>query len=127
MADLARCLDQLVLSRKQHWVASPAHPDLEPAREAERMVELLQGISLLEEIRNADADQHKWIANSLAAARDLAQAVSDVTDPSRPIEAQADLGSFDFFLGGEPDGRAREALNRLSSNCTACHRANRNR
>jgi protein tyrosine phosphatase (PTP) superfamily phosphohydrolase (DUF442 family) len=127
MADLARCLDQLVLCRKQHWVAGPAHPDLEPAREAERMVELLRGISLLEEIRNSDADQHKWIANSLAAARDLAQAVSDVTDPSGPIDVQADIGSFDFFLGSEPDGRAQEALNRLSSNCTACHRANRNR
>ena len=43
------------------------------------------------------------------------------------VDIQTQIGSFDFFLGGEPDGRAREALNRLSSNCTACHRANRNR
>ena len=127
MADLARCYDDLMLCKEQHWEASADHPDLEPAREAERMVELLRGISLLEEIRNSDADQRKWIANSLAAARDLAQAVSDVTDPSGPIDAQADIGSFDFFLGSEPDGRAQEALARLSSNCTACHRANRNR
>ena len=127
MADLARCLDQLVLCRKQHWVATPAHPDLEPAREAERMVELLRGISLLEEIRNYDADQRKWIANSLAAARDLAQAVSDVTDPSgaRPLVSSTAVSYF--YLGSEPDGRAQDALERLSSNCTACHRANRNR
>ena len=127
MADLARCFDELALCRKQHWVAVPAHPDLEPAREAERMIELLRGISLLEEVRNSDADQRKWIADSLAAARDLAQAISDVTDPSgaRPIVSPT-AGSY-FYLGSEPDGRDQDALDRLSSNCTACHRASRNR
>ena len=91
------------------------------------MVELLRGISLLEEIRNSDADQRKWIANSLAAARDLTQAVSDVTDPSGARPLLNPTAVRYFYLGSEPDGRAQDALDRLSSNCTACHRANRNR
>jgi protein tyrosine phosphatase (PTP) superfamily phosphohydrolase (DUF442 family) len=117
MADLARSLDDLTLSEEQRWVPSAAHPDLEPARAAGHMVELLQGLALLEEVRGWNSDQRQWIDNCLDAARNLSQAIS---------AQKAQIGAFDFFLG-EPIETAEDALNRLSDNCIACHRANRNR
>ena len=118
MANLARSLDDLTLSEEQGWVRSPAHPDLEPARAVAHMVELLQGLALLEEVRGWDSDQRQWIDNCMDAAEALTQVVA--TNDFNPRDKS-------FILRSTFLSRAEDALSRLSDNCIACHEANRNR
>ncbi len=106
MADLARCFDNLLLCSEQAWEVSSEHPDLEPTREAQHMAELMQGCSLLDEVRDADAESRERIADSVAASMELVQALEAAKAGSRT--------------------RAEEALDRISANCSACHKAHRN-
>jgi protein tyrosine phosphatase (PTP) superfamily phosphohydrolase (DUF442 family) len=112
MVEIPRLHDNLELLADNGWRVDPAHPDLEPLNEAQNLLEIFRQAAQLEEVAAHAADFRGWLSAS--------------------IDANAELVTALEALAREPRTTAREAaalaaFEDVQAQCTACHRAYRNR
>jgi protein tyrosine phosphatase (PTP) superfamily phosphohydrolase (DUF442 family) len=108
MIESTRIYDHLRMLGERGWKVDPEHPDLDPAHEAGRLVELLDRATL-------DACG--------AGPAGLRQGMTDVADQVRALE-----GLLEKAKGGDAEAAldASEELRRIKQSCNACHRVFRN-
>ncbi len=109
MVEVTRAHDNLKALAARDWEPDPEHPDLDALNEAEILVGLFRRGAELEEVQAQPEDYRRWMAESVQAGESLVEGL------------RASRGG-----DGVAGARAREALERISGSCQACHRAYRN-
>lgn len=103
MASITRSYEYLESRASAGFTSDPAHPDLDPTREARRVSQGFEACLALEEVRSGSPDHLRQMRGALASSKALLAAI----EAGDPVRADGALGT-------------------LSGNCSACHRAYRN-
>ena len=100
MVEIDEIMDHLNAIKEAAWLVPPDHPDIVPAAEAGRLVDLLR---FLEHDHRAQAQPARFM-DSLRASRDAAQRLEDA-----------------LMVGASSGGQLSNLLGRIAASCTDCH------
>jgi protein tyrosine phosphatase (PTP) superfamily phosphohydrolase (DUF442 family) len=104
MSEIARTWDNLALVQKGAWAADPAHPDVDPVNEGEKLAQYFAQANGLETVTRRPPDFQGWMHDSVQASAALEKALKDLR-------------------GGDAGARERadEALKVVKARCDSCH------
>ncbi|GJM22755.1 MAG: hypothetical protein DHS20C15_26700 [Planctomycetota bacterium] len=107
MVEISRPYDRIKEMAKRKWQVNPDHPDLDPVNEAAVLALLLERAPELEELADYDDQFRTWMAESVPQSKTLHESLVTARETGDWTAAEA-------------------ALDQLSANCNACHKAHRN-
>jgi len=110
MVHMARAYEAVRDSNHVDYGIDPAHPDIEPLNEAEKLEQLFAASLKLEDVAAAPQDYRDWMLSSLEDSRRLVKALEELR--------AGDTSAID---------RVASTVKAINTTCNACHTAYRNR
>jgi protein tyrosine phosphatase (PTP) superfamily phosphohydrolase (DUF442 family)/cytochrome c556 len=109
MVDVSRPYDDLEALQKRGWDADPEHPDVDARNSAERLAQVFEASSKLDEVAAKPKDFRGWLDDSVKASKDLVDALKRRSAGDAAAAKEADAA----FLT-------------LKQRCDSCHKPYRN-
>lgn len=109
MVQIARAFENTRDSIAVDYGVDPAHPDIEPLNEAQKLEQLFEASMRLQEVVSAPQDYRDWMQTSLADSKKLVAALREL----RAGDAAA-------------KDRVTSAVKAINASCNACHTPYRN-